>query len=99
MPVSSQFIDDKLALLSEINIKNYVGSEENFASIHRAMSLLSKALVQYRHFFIVERVTVFSRVARDLLQAVCLYQGTGTASTLKAGQVTMLRDLVKILEE
>lgn len=99
MPISTQFVDDKLALLSEINIKNYNGSEENFALMHGAMALLAKAFVQNRFFFVADRIIVLSRVLRDLLQAICLYQGDQTAELLKAGQVTMLRNLAKTMDE
>lgn len=116
MPLSVELVDDVLAFLSEINIKAcaIVDSGRRFGRLHAAMADVALALVQHRHFFIVDRVPQFGGVVGDLLQSLAFYKTTtmvaaknGSAANvptavemeqLNGGEVTMLADLAHRIE-
>lgn len=102
LPVSTTFVDDTLSLLAEINIKKFQLTTENgpdFIALHTRMSELCQALIQHRHFFIVDRVAQFVAVIRDLLQSVCWYHGTKKDGSLENGEITMLAELSHNMEK
>lgn len=102
LPVSTVFVDDTLSLLTEINIKKFQLTTENgpdFVALHTRMSELCQALIQHRHFFIVDRIPQFVAVIRDLLQSVCWYHGAKKDGSLENGEITMLAALSHNMEK
>lgn len=131
MPVSVELIDDILDCLAEINIKSFAGSNaasaqtqtaaeaaafsDRFFRLHQAMSDVCFALVQHRHYNIIDRVAQFGSIVRDLLHAVAFFkvgktvqtaaeastapEAAGGAATLDRGEVTMLANLSHRMEK
>lgn len=73
-------------------------------ALHSRMADVCFALVQHRHFFIVDRVPQFVAILRDLLQAVAWYKsegrkGAAAANALDNGEVSVLADLAHRIEK
>lgn len=103
IPVSIQLIDDILVFLTEINIKQFKidkSTMQTFNTLHTQMCDLMFALIQYRHFFIVNRVPQFVNIFKDLLQSVCWYKCEQQMDgNLEIGEITMLAELSHKLEK
>lgn len=97
MPVSVELVDDTLAFLAEINIKAFAASNaasaqtqtsaeaaafsDRFFRLHQAMSDVCFALVQHRHYSVIDRVAQFGGIVRDLLHAVAFFKVGKTVQT------------------
>lgn len=73
-------------------------------ALHSRMADVCFALVQHRHFFIVDRVPQFVAVLRDLLQSVAWYKSdkrkeAPAANGLDSGEVSVLADLAHRIEK
>lgn len=80
----------------------------DFQAMHSRMADVCFALVQHRHFFIVDRVPQFVAILRDLLQSVAWYKsddrrkdntGATAANGLDSGEVSVLADLAHRIEK
>lgn len=131
MPVSVELIDDTLAFLAEINIKAFAASNaasaqtqtaaeaaafsDRFFRLHQAMADVCFALVQHRHYSVIDRVAQFGGIVRDLLHAVAFFkvgktvqtasstpttaEVAGGSATLDRAEVTMLANLSHRMEK
>lgn len=76
----------------------------DFQALHSRMADVCFALVQHRHFFIVDRVPQFVAILRDLLQSVAWYKSdkrkeSAAANALDNGEVSVLGDLAHRIEK
>lgn len=76
LSVSVEMVDDIIAFLSELNVKSFaaVATAADFGRLHRAMCEVCFALVQYRHFYVIDRVAQFGGLVRDLMHAVAFFK-------------------------
>lgn len=72
-----------------------------FEALHSRMADVCFALIQHRHFFIVDRVPQFVAILRDLLQSVAWFKSgrRKEKAALDSGEVTMLADLAHRIEK
>lgn len=106
LPVSMQFIDDAIALISEINLKKIQITSSTsaecirFVSLHQYAADLCYSLIQYRSIFIVDRVPQFCAIFKDLLQSICLYRNNRAPDeNLSNSEITMLAEQSHKLEK
>lgn len=89
--------------MSELNIKKFDFMAINIAQsaeIFHLMADLCQALINQRHFFIMDRIAQFVHVFKDLLQAVCWYKSKrNKTDNLEAAEVTMLAEIAHKLEK
>lgn len=77
----------------------------DFQALHSRMADVCFALIQHRHFFVVDRVPQFVAILRDLLQSVAWYksdkrkEGAAAANALDNGEVSVLADLAHRIEK
>lgn len=91
LPVSVELVDDVLAFLGEIGIRQLAeaGSKvgvlsaeaaaehsARFVRLHSAMTDVTLALVQHRYFHVVDRVAQFGGIVKDLLHAVAFFRAS-----------------------
>lgn len=67
---------------------------------HIRISELCYSLIQYRHFFIVDRIPQFVVILKELLQSICWYKCNRLRSKpLDDDEVTILAELSHKLEK
>lgn len=103
IPVSTDLIDDIISFMSE-TIKYQQIKTITDASIlketHGQISDLCHSLIQYRHFFIVDRIPQFVIILKELLQSVCWYKcNRSRGKHLDDDEVTILAELSHKLEK
>lgn len=82
----------------------FAANSSDFQALHSRMADVCFALVQHRHFFIVDRVPQFVAILRDLLQSVAWYKSekrkeVAAANVLDNGEVSVLADLAHRIEK
>lgn len=79
-------------------------STSDFQALHSRMADVCFALVQHRHFFMVDRVPQFVSILRDLLQSVAWYKSDKrkdavASNALDSGEISVLADLAHRIEK
>ena len=105
--ISTELVDDILGFMTKLNITKLMQQIDGvtftfsqFLRLLNDMCDLCYALIQHRHFFIVDRIPQFVAVFKDLAHCVCLYKSDRqNESNLKKDEVTALADLARKLEK
>lgn len=89
--------------MSELNIKKFdflpMNVEESAKILRETIDLL-QALINQRHFFIMDRVSQFVHIFKDLLQTICWYKSQRSKTeNLDAAEITILAEMAHNLEK